>query len=101
MVELCKVETFHIRRLQSYITRYYQESWNPRAIYWFINSSRNDDKTPSSLASQQEANSFSRHALNSTVVDMYYNRSIARDLSKQLFLIDESPLNYKELQLFI
>ncbi|KAA6397131.1 MAG: hypothetical protein EZS28_007341 [Streblomastix strix] len=41
-------------------------------------------------ASQQEVNSFTRHALNSTVVDMYYNRPIARDLSKLLIQIDES-----------
>ncbi|KAA6359190.1 MAG: hypothetical protein EZS28_045283, partial [Streblomastix strix] len=40
-------------------------------------------------ASQQEVNSFTRHALNSTVVDMYYNRPIARGLSILLIQIDE------------
>ncbi|KAA6368021.1 MAG: hypothetical protein EZS28_036452, partial [Streblomastix strix] len=40
-------------------------------------------------ASQQVVNYFTRHALNSTVVDMYYNRPIARDLSKLLIEIDQ------------
>ncbi|KAA6372798.1 MAG: hypothetical protein EZS28_031675 [Streblomastix strix] len=40
-------------------------------------------------ASQQEVNSFTRHTLNSKVVDMNYNRPIARDLSKLLIQIDE------------
>ncbi|KAA6386942.1 MAG: hypothetical protein EZS28_017531 [Streblomastix strix] len=40
-------------------------------------------------ASQQEVNSFTCYALNSTVVDMYYNCPIARDLSKLLIQIDE------------
>ncbi|KAA6386609.1 MAG: hypothetical protein EZS28_017865 [Streblomastix strix] len=46
-------------------------------------------------ASQQEVNSFTRHALNSTVVDMYYNRPIARDLSKLLIEIDQRMEPYK------
>ncbi|KAA6394316.1 MAG: hypothetical protein EZS28_010152 [Streblomastix strix] len=40
-------------------------------------------------ASQQEVNSFICHALNSTVVDIYYHSPIARDLSKLLIQIDE------------
>ncbi|KAA6391518.1 MAG: hypothetical protein EZS28_012962 [Streblomastix strix] len=40
-------------------------------------------------ASQQEVNSFTRHALNSTVVFIYYNRPIGRNLNKVLIQINE------------